>query len=180
MLSQLSYSPTQAGEATAGPGGCQSSAAHAARRGARLLHDWTSARIIDSRPSPQPVPEVGFEPTRPLSRGLLRALRMPIPPLRPQRREDTTPSAPRRGPVPARSVCCAALTAPGAGGSFARSRGAVAQLGEHQAGSLRVGGSIPPSSTILFEPRRGVTRWGFLLAEPPSSAGAAGAGTKTG
>ena len=29
------------------------------------------------------VPEVGLEPTRPCDRGLLRALRMPIPPLRP-------------------------------------------------------------------------------------------------
>src|SRR5687767_12058688 len=29
-----------------------------------------------------PVPEVGLEPTRPCDRGLLRALRMPIPPLR--------------------------------------------------------------------------------------------------
>ncbi len=60
------------------------------------------------------------------------------------------------------------------GGSFGLPRGAVAQLGEHQAGSLRVGGSIPPSSTNFLESRRGVPRRDFLLRSVASTAGAAG------
>src|SRR5262245_37060352 len=49
------------------------------------------------------VPEVGFEPTRPAGRGLLRALRLPISPLRP----EAAPSISRPSPASRRRVLTA-------------------------------------------------------------------------
>src|SRR5262249_24552485 len=65
----------------------------------------TAVRTIRAGVTSEPaVPEVGLEPTRPCDRGLLRALRMPIPPLRPIAAQGNTP------PLEATSSCACALT----------------------------------------------------------------------
>ena len=106
------------------------------------------------------VPKVGLEPTRGCPHGILSPARLPISPLRHKlRMEDATQARPLLSRRPCARCRVHAVESTRRGhialdfaGAVAyvtarRTGGAVAQLGEHKAGSLGVRGSSPLSST---------------------------------